>query len=158
LCDGASIIVTSSTAGMIRGATDNPTMGPGGAGYAWSKRVVMEDVEEMCLHLALRMIQINAIHPTNCNTHLLQNDGMYSMFRPDLTQAGKKATREDAEPLFTLFRAMPTPYVEPEDIANLGVFLASDESRYITGQHIRVDAGPAEVANGPGRWDVPLTA
>lgn len=56
---------------MIRGATDNPNMGPGGAGYAWSKRVVMEYVEEMCLHLAPRMIQINAIHPTNCNTHLL---------------------------------------------------------------------------------------
>ena len=156
MCDGASIIVTGSTAGMIRGATDNPNMGPGGAGYAWSKRVVMEYVEEMCLHLAPRMIQINAIHPTNCNTHLLQNDGMYSMFRPDLTQAGKKATREDAEPLFTLFRAMPIPYVEPEDIANLGVFLASDESRYITGQHIRVDAGSLlKWPNGPGRWDVP---
>ena len=33
------------------------------------------------------------------------------------------------------------PYVEPEDIANLAVFLASDESRYITGQQIRVDGG-----------------
>ena len=52
LCDGASIIVTGSTAGMIRGTTDNPNMGPGGAGYGWSKRVVMEYVEEMCLHLA----------------------------------------------------------------------------------------------------------
>jgi len=90
--------------------------------------------------------------PTNCNTHLLQNDGMYSMFRPDLTQQGKQATREDAEPLFTIFQAMPIPYVEPVDIANLGVFLASDESRYITGQQIRVDGGfVAQVAERPWR-------
>jgi NAD(P)-dependent dehydrogenase (short-subunit alcohol dehydrogenase family) len=46
---------------------------------------------------------------------------------------------------------MPIPYVEPEDIANLGVFLASEESRYITGQHIRVDAGSMlKWPNGPG--------
>ncbi|MGB3895938.1 MAG: mycofactocin-coupled SDR family oxidoreductase [Mycolicibacter sinensis] len=151
LLDGASVIVTGSTAGMIRGTTDNPNMGPGGAGYGWSKRIVMEYVDEMSLHLAPRMIRVNAIHPTNCNTHLLQNDGMYSMFRPDLTSQGKKATREDAEPLFTLFQAMPIPYIEPEDMANLGVFLASDDARYITGQHIRVDAGSLlKWPNGPG--------
>jgi NAD(P)-dependent dehydrogenase (short-subunit alcohol dehydrogenase family) len=43
LADGSSIIVTGSTAGMIRGTTDNPNMGPGGAGYGWSKRVVMDE-------------------------------------------------------------------------------------------------------------------
>ena len=151
LPEGSSVIITGSTAGMMRGTTDNPNMGPGGAGYGWSKRVVMEYVDEMCLHLAPRMIRVNAIHPTNCNTHLLQNDGMYSMFRPDLTAEGKQATREDAEPLFTIFQAMPIPYVEPEDIANLGVFLASDESRYVTGQHIRVDGGSLlRWPNGPG--------
>jgi NAD(P)-dependent dehydrogenase (short-subunit alcohol dehydrogenase family) len=36
---------------------------------------------------------------------------------------------------------MPIPYVEPVDISNLVLFLASDEARYITGQQIRVDAG-----------------
>jgi SDR family mycofactocin-dependent oxidoreductase len=151
LPNGSSVIITGSTAGMIRGTTDNPNMGPGGRGYGWSKRVIIEYVEEMSLALAQRMIRVNAIHPTNCNTHLLQNDGMYSMFRPDLTQQGKQATREEAEPLFTLFQAMPIPYIEPEDMANLGVFLASDESRYITGQQIRVDAGSLlKWPNGPG--------
>jgi SDR family mycofactocin-dependent oxidoreductase len=151
LPNGASVIITGSTAGMIRGTTDNPNMGPGGRGYGWSKRVIIEYVEEMSLALADRMIRVNAIHPTNCNTHLLQNDGMYSMFRPDLTQAGKQATREDAEPLFTLFQAMPIPYIEPEDMANLSVFLASDDSRYITGQQIRVDGGSLlKWPNGPG--------
>ncbi|MCV7214357.1 mycofactocin-coupled SDR family oxidoreductase [Mycobacterium crocinum] len=151
LPNGASVLVTGSTAGMIRGTTDNPNMGPGGRGYGWSKRVIIEYVEEMSMALADRMIRVNAIHPTNCNTHLLQNDGMYSMFRPDLTQAGQQATREDAEPLFTIFQAMPIPYIEPEDMANLGVFLASDDSRYITGQQIRVDAGSLlKWPNGPG--------
>jgi len=50
-------------------------------------------------------------------------------------------TGEDAEPAFNFFQAMPIPYVEPEDIANLALVLASDESRCITGQQIRVDAG-----------------
>jgi NAD(P)-dependent dehydrogenase (short-subunit alcohol dehydrogenase family) len=151
LTDGASVIITGSTAGMIRGTTDNPNMGPGGRGYGWSKRVLIEYVEEMSLALAGRMIRVNAIHPTNCNTHLLHNDGMYSMFRPDLTEQGKQATREDAEPLFTIFQAMPIPYIEPDDMANLGVFLASEESRYITGQQIRVDGGSLlKWPNGPG--------
>jgi SDR family mycofactocin-dependent oxidoreductase len=151
LPNGASVIITGSTAGMIRGTTDNPNMGPGGRGYGWSKRVLIEYVEEMSMALAERMIRVNAIHPTNCNTNLLQNDGMYSMFRPDLTAEGKQAIRDDAEPLFTIFQAMPIPFIEPEDMANLGVFLASDESRYITGQQIRVDAGSLlKWPNGPG--------
>jgi NAD(P)-dependent dehydrogenase (short-subunit alcohol dehydrogenase family) len=36
---------------------------------------------------------------------------------------------------------MPIPYVEPEDISELVLFLASDAARYVTGQQIAVDAG-----------------
>ena len=137
LPDGASIVVTGSTAGLVPGAADNPIMGPGGAGYGWSKRTLVTYVEEMALHLASRFIRINAMHPSNCNTHLLHNDGLYGLFRPDL----ESPTREDAELTFTFFQAMPIPYVEPEDVANLALFLASDESRFITGQQIGVDGG-----------------
>jgi SDR family mycofactocin-dependent oxidoreductase len=133
----SSVVVTGSTAGMMPGAADNPAMGPGGAGYSWAKRILISYVEQMALHLATRFIRVNAIHPTNVNTHLLQNDGLYSIFRPDL----EHPTREDAEPAFTFFQAMPIPYVDPRDISNLVLFLASDEARYITGQQIRVDAG-----------------
>lgn len=137
LPDGASVIVTGSTAGLMPGTVDDVLMGPGGAGYGWSKRILVEYVEQMALHLASRFIRINCIHPTNCDTHLLHNEGLYAMFRPDL----ESPTREDVEPAFTAFQAMPIPYVEPQDIANLALFLASDDSRYITGQQIRVDAG-----------------
>ncbi|MGX7680980.1 mycofactocin-coupled SDR family oxidoreductase [Jatrophihabitans sp. DSM 45814] len=142
-----SIIVTGSTAAMMPGTTDNPAMGPGSAGYSWAKKTLMSYVEQMALHLAPRMIRVNAVHPTNVNTHLLHNDGLYSMFRPDL----ENPTREDVLPAFQHFQAMPIPYVEPVDISNLILFLASDEARYITGQQIRVDAGSLlKFPNGPG--------
>lgn len=141
LPDGASVIITGSTAGMMPGAADNPVMGPGGAGYSWSKKVLIQYVEQMALHLSKRFIRVNAMHPTNCNTHLIHNQGLYSVFRPDLAATGEPIQREDAEMAFTAFQAMPIPYIEPEDVANLALFLASDESRYITGQQIRIDAG-----------------
>lgn len=139
LAAGGSVIVTGSTAAMMPNTVSDLLMGPGGAGYAWAKNTIIGYVNQMALHLAPRMIRVNAIHPTNCNTHLLHNDGLYAVFRPDMKQT--KPTRADAEPAFAHFQAMPIPYVEPEDIAHLGVYLASEESRYVTGQHIRVDAG-----------------
>lgn len=36
---------------------------------------------------------------------------------------------------------LPVPWVEPVDIANAVVFLASDQARYITGTQVVVDAG-----------------
>jgi SDR family mycofactocin-dependent oxidoreductase len=150
LPDGASIVVTGSTAGLMSGTggtVDNPVMGPGGAGYGYAKRVLVGYVEQIALHLAPRFIRANAIHPTNCNTHLLHNEGLYSMFRPDLDNP----SRDDVIPAFTMFQAMPIPYVEPLDISNLVLFLASDESRYITGQQIRVDAGSLLKGGAPGR-------
>lgn len=146
LPDGSSIVITGSTAGMMPNTTDNPMMGPGSAGYGWSKRTLIGYVEQLALHLAPRFIRANAVHPTNCNTHLLHNDGLYAMFRPDL----EHPTREDVEPAFVHFQAMPIPYVEPVDISNTVLFLASDESRYVTGQQIRVDAGSLlKFPNGP---------
>src|SRR6201986_1536605 len=137
LPDGASIVITGSTAAMMPNTTDNPMMGPGSAGYGWAKRILIEYTEQIALQLAPRFIRANAIHPTNCNTHLLHNDGLYAMFHPDL----EHPTRADVEPAFTMFQAMPIPYVEPVDLSNVVLFLASDESRYVTGQQIRVDAG-----------------
>ena len=137
VADHGSIVLTGSTAGMITGATTHPAFGPGGAGYQWSKQVLQQYTEQMALHLAHRFIRVNCIHPTNCNTSLLHNKELYKVFRPDL----EEPSREDAELTFSLFQAMPIPWVEPEDIANLAVFSASDESRFITGQQIRVDAG-----------------
>ena len=147
LGEWASIILTGSNAGLMRGAANNPVLGPGGAGYSWAKRTLVSYTEQLALHLAPKMIRANAIHPTNVNTHLLHNEIIYKLFRPDLDQP----TRAEAEVAFVDFQAMPIPYVEPLDISNLVLFLASDESRYVTGQQIRVDAGSLlKYPNGPG--------
>jgi SDR family mycofactocin-dependent oxidoreductase len=142
----SSIVITGSTAAMMPGTTDNPAMGPGSAGYSWAKNSLIGYSEQMALHLAPKYIRVNTVHPTNCNTDLLHNDGLYGMFRPDV----ENPSREDVLPAFTFFQAMPIPYVEPVDISNLVLFLASDEARYITGQQIRVDAGSLlKFPNGP---------
>jgi NAD(P)-dependent dehydrogenase (short-subunit alcohol dehydrogenase family) len=80
---------------------------------------------------------VNAIHPTNCNTDMLHSPPMYRAFRPDL----QNPTREEAEVVFPMIQGFPIPYVEPEDISEAVLFLASDAARYVTGQQLRVDAG-----------------
>lgn len=148
LRDHGRIVITGSTAALLHGTTDNPAMGPGGKGYTYAKRSLCEFTEEMSLHLADRFITVNLIHPTNVNTHLIHNDGVYSVFRPDL----EKPQLDDVLPAFQYFQALPIPYIEPVDVANLGVFLSSDEARYITGQQIKLDAGSMiKWPNGPGR-------
>jgi SDR family mycofactocin-dependent oxidoreductase len=146
LPSGASIICTGSTAGLMPNTLTNPVLGPGGVGYGFAKHSIVSYVEVLSMQLAPRMIRVNAVHPTNCNTHLLHHDLMYKVFRPDL----EHPSREDAEPAFTHFQALPIPYVEPEDVANMVLFLASEESRYVTGMQMRVDGGAlVKFPNGP---------
>lgn len=132
--DGASIIATGSLAAQLGSATNQ---GPGGSAYSLAKQMVARYVNDLSVQLATRMIRVNAVHPTNVNTDMLHNDGMYKVFRPDKD----KPTREDAEASFPAMQAMPIPYIEPQDVSNAVVFLASDDSRYITGTQLRVDAG-----------------
>ncbi len=135
---GASVVVTGSVAAFMAAMnTSGIDGGPGGSGYAFAKQVVAHYVNDLALVLAPHSIRVNAIHPTNVNTDMLQSTPMYRAFRPDLPNP----TREDAEPVFPLIQAMPIPYVEPEDISEAVLFLASDAARYVTGQQLRVDAG-----------------
>ncbi|WP_299950447.1 mycofactocin-coupled SDR family oxidoreductase [uncultured Modestobacter sp.] len=137
LADGASVVATGSLAAMLPATTDNPAAGPGGQGYTWAKRAVASFVNDLALVLAPRSIRANAVHPTNVNTHMLNSDIMYKLFRPDLPSP----TREDALLAFPAMNAMPVGFVEPEDIAQAVLFLVSDESRFVTGMQLRVDAG-----------------
>jgi SDR family mycofactocin-dependent oxidoreductase len=135
---GASVIATGSVAAymnalpMMQLGTD-----PGGHGYMYAKRAIANYIHELARNLAPRMIRANAIHPTNVDTNMLQSEPMYKSFRPDL----EHPTKEDATPAFYVQQGMPLPWIEPVDISNMVLFLASDEARYVTGMQMRVDAG-----------------
>lgn len=145
---GSSIVLTGSTAGLIEGSVNNPVLGPGGSGYGLAKHFIVKYTEVLALQLAEKMIRVNAIHPTNCNTNLLHNEDLYKLFRPDLPNP----TADDVMPAFNVFQAMPIPYIEPVDISNAVLWLASDEARYVTGVNLRVDAGSyIKAPNGIGR-------
>jgi SDR family mycofactocin-dependent oxidoreductase len=135
---GASIIATGSLAAFLASMnTSGIDAGPGGAGYGFAKQVIAHYANDLALQLAPSNIRVNAIHPTNCNTDMLHSPPMYKAFRPDLPSP----KREDAELAFPALQVMPIPYIEPEDVSEVVLFLASDASRYMTGQQIRVDAG-----------------
>ena len=138
LQSGASVVVTGSMAAALAAAnTGGIDAGSGGAGYGFAKQVVAHYVNDLALQMAPKNIRVNAVHPTNVNTDMLHSAPMYRAFRPDLPNP----TREDAELVFPILQAMPIPFVEPEDISELVLFLASDAARYVTGQQIAVDAG-----------------
>jgi SDR family mycofactocin-dependent oxidoreductase len=138
LREGGSIIATGSAAALMNHAiVETPGADPGGSGYAYAKRALSEYVHELATNLAGLGIRANVVHPTNVNTPMLQSAPMYRTFRRDL----ENPTREDAELAFPHMQAMKIPYVEPIDISNAVLFLASDESRYVTGIQLRVDAG-----------------
>jgi len=132
---GGSAIVIGSFAAMIKGGVGGE---PGGLAYSYAKRQLIDYVQWVAAAAALSGIRVNGIHPTNCNTRLLHNEGTYARFRPDLENPG----RDDVLPGFASLQLMPNvPYIEPDDISNAVVFLASDEARYITGEFLSVDAG-----------------
>ena len=136
---GASIIATGSVAAMFRGVTDIRQQGPGGAGYSLSKREVARFVHDLALALAPESIRVNAVHPGNVNTDMLHNPTMYKVFRPELDDV----TLEDFEPASAAMFPLPISWLEPRDVSEAVLFLASDDARYVTGQQLRVDGGCA---------------
>lgn len=138
---GGSIIVTGSVAGLVPQAGgingQGGLQGPGGDGYGLAKKMIRDYTRSLALTLGPHRIRVNAIHPTNVDTDMLHNPPMYQTFRPDLAQP----TREDAEVTFPFMQAMPIPYIDPSDVSHAVVYLAADESRYVTGQQLFVDAG-----------------
>ncbi|GAB3259412.1 mycofactocin-coupled SDR family oxidoreductase [Kineosporia babensis] len=137
LQSGASIVCIGSMAAMMPGSMDSPSAGPGASGYGYAKQSVARLVHNLALNLAPRSIRVNAVHPGNIDTDMLQNESMYRLFRPDL----ENPTREDAQPAFGSMHKIPVQTLDPRDISEAVLFLASDGARYVTGAQLRVDAG-----------------
>ncbi len=123
---GGSIILTSSTAGLVAF--------PNLAHYVAAKHGVTGLMRVLAVELAPHMIRVNSVHPTTVDTPMVQNPAMYELF------GLPGASREEAEQGFKAVNALPIPWVEAVDISNAVLFLASDESRYVTGTTVQVDA------------------
>ncbi|PYE12459.1 SDR family mycofactocin-dependent oxidoreductase [Williamsia limnetica] len=126
---GGSITITSSAAGLH-------AIG-GLAHYVSAKHGLVGLMRAMALELGPDMIRVNSIHPTQVNTPMLMNDYVYKLFAPDV----ENPTVDDIKGPSMAMHTMPVAWVEPVDISNAIVFLASDEGRYITGVPLPVDLG-----------------
>ena len=128
---GGSIVLTSSVSGFK--AYTFPHLGH----YVAAKHGVVGLMRTFAVELGQHMIRVNSVHPTHVNTPMVMNEGAYKMVRPDLENPGP----DDVAPFFQMSHTLPIPWVEPEDISNAVLFFASDESRYITGVTLPIDAG-----------------
>jgi SDR family mycofactocin-dependent oxidoreductase len=129
---GGSLILISSTAGL-RGLPNN-------ANYVAAKHGLVGLARTLCNELGPHMIRVNTVHPTTTNTPLVHNEATYRMFRPDLGDP----TIDDFAEAAPVLNTMPIAWTEPSDIAAAVAWLASDESRYVTGAALPVDAGSSQ--------------
>jgi (+)-trans-carveol dehydrogenase len=126
---GGSIVLTSSVGGL--------KAYPHTGHYVAAKHGVVGLMRTFAVELGQHNIRVNSVHPTNVNTPLFMNDGTMRLFRPDLQNPGP----EDMKVVAQMMHTLPIGWVEPEDISNAVLFLASDEARYITGVTLPIDAG-----------------
>ncbi len=126
---GGSIILTSSVGGL------KPYAHTGH--YIAAKHGVIGLMRTFAVELGQHSIRVNAVCPTNVNTPLFMNEGTMKLFRPDLENPGP----DDLAVAAQFMHVLPIGWVEPVDVSNAVLFLASDESRYITGLPVTVDAG-----------------
>lgn len=126
---GGSIILTSSVGGL--------KAYPHTGHYIAAKHGVVGLMRTFAVELGHHSIRVNSVHPTNVNTPLFMNEGTMKLFRPDLENPGP----DDMAVVAQMMHVLPIGWVEPVDISNAVLFLASDESRFVTGLPMTVDGG-----------------
>lgn len=97
--------------------------------YAASKWGLTGLTRSWAIELAPYGIRVNSLHPTGVNTPM--NDG--------LAELEGLTPREIAER--SAGNLLPVPWIEPEDVANAVLYLASNRARFVTGTPLIIDAG-----------------
>ena len=119
---GGSIIAISSTSGMVGAQTMSP--------YIASKHAVVGLVKTAALELAASNIRVNAIGPGSIDNRMMRR--LETHFSPD-----DPSSWQD----YISYNIPMGRYGTNEEVANLALFLASDESTYCTGGIHMIDGG-----------------
>jgi NAD(P)-dependent dehydrogenase (short-subunit alcohol dehydrogenase family) len=125
LVDGASVILTGSTTSIV--AT------PAFSVYSASKAAIRNFARNWTLDLKERRIRINVLSPGPTNT-----PGLVGLAGDD--QTAQRGLLDQLASLVPLGRV-----AEPAEIANVALFLASDESSFVNGVELFVDGGQAQI-------------
>ena len=129
--EGGSIVLMSSAAAFAGYANL--------AHYVTAKTGLVGLMRALAVELAPHRIRVNSVHPTTVNTDMIQGDGLVRMFLPDVD----RPTDAQFADVMSTRHPMGIPWIEPEDVSAAVAFLASDESRYVTGVQLPVMAGRA---------------
>ncbi len=113
----------------VAGKSGRPVL----ASYAASKAAVINLTQSAAMALAPHKITVNAICPGVVDTHMGKSVIAKMQAYVDEGKIPEELIRIPEAPL--------GPRAEPEDIAKMAAFLASDDADYITGQSINVDGG-----------------
>jgi NAD(P)-dependent dehydrogenase (short-subunit alcohol dehydrogenase family) len=122
LAGGASIIITSSVVGL--------TAAPNLAGYSTAKHAQVGLMRTLAAELAPRAIRVNTIHPGPVDNE----------FQDRVEEAATGADRATARSIFDEMIPLGR-HAAPDEIARSMVFLASDDSSFMTGATLAVDGG-----------------
>lgn len=126
---GGAVVLISSAAGL-KGFENI-------AHYVASKHGIVGLMRTLAIELAEYSIRVNTLHTTNVDTKMVMNDSIFRLFLPDVDEP----TLEQFTAASQGINALPVPWIDPIDVSNAVVFLASEGARYITGTTLPVDAG-----------------
>jgi (+)-trans-carveol dehydrogenase len=130
--NGGSIIGIASGAAL----SNVPNLGA----YVASKAGVIGLSKSLANEVARFQIRVNVISPGTVNTPMVtENVQQVKLFRPDL----KDPNVDDVAEGFANSMPMGLAWIQPEQISDAVLFLASDQARYITGTVLPVDQGSA---------------
>ena len=104
-------------------------------------------MRSLAIELAPVSIRVNSIHPTTVDTPMIANPAGYSLFMGGLPDV----TREQAAVGMKAINALPIPWVDAVDVSNAVVYLASDESRYVTGTTMVIERRRRPAVQDPAR-------
>lgn len=120
--EGGSIIITSSVAGIVGFANLSA--------YVTSKHANVGIMRATAIEAAPMKIRVNSVHPSPVNNRMMLS------IEEGASPGHAEAVKEQFEASIPMGR-----YAEPDEIAQLVLFLASDDSRFITGTTQVIDGG-----------------